>query len=1304
MAIANNELWVRSSDGSSVSINTNNFNQKLKGSKPLYGGWTVFTFDANLTKIGAKAFSGTTNSTKIIEVIIPKDVTSIGNDAFNGCTSLLTIISYAVSAPSLFSWSFYGISTVGSLHYPMGSDYSTWMSMLGTGWNGIEISVEEDEEDEEYFDPNIQISNNQIVMGHSQQFFSRASINTDRIAYAVINEKKQKDINGYYWTTIEFDSDVCYLDEHFFSGKGFEHLILPASLLYIGMEALDFMSCTAITCYAITAPMLGERVFDETENSGVLYIPDGSNYSSWLSLEYLGNYGWSYDVLGIDVEPYTPPIPKSVASNQIWVKYNNKYRVPRDVMYDSTGAKLELVSTSVNYSGWTIYEYSGDIHKIGSEAFMGYDVTHVMLPETLTVIGLNAFRNNMLTRLEIPNKVQTIEDGAFSHAFGFNGSNANGNLTWPFCHTIFGTGIKEIGSQAFYVNRGLRFITSLATIEPQITYDTFSAVSNLGILVYPDGSNYSSWLSTNSYYLGYYSWNSNTVDTYIMLTSDLGGEIEEEADHVFTVTHEYGRTITFDAPDEFIFNLIETTDNGDGTVTTTYTLWVDSDFSEESATVYISDGISTIEKIIYITSDIDMASPSINLNYNYLSFPASGGTTDSTFTAEYLNTVMAGVNPPRTTFDDVTIDDYGYTEKETSFKQWHKLTVGATTYERDIPLIFSCVGLDGSSCTEIITAYQSGQTNPIQLTPEYLSVPASGGYFTNAIKAVFSNASGGQQTTVKTFTRMPNGTYVPLDGHSQAWFKCYQNSYGGDTTRTEYYDLKVNENTNTEPFMGVVLFRYTNTYGSTYEREFYLVQDAGDGEVDVKDPEVQPYVTILKLDAEGNNAIQTNYTEIRVNYQDLKDGVVNTPVCNVDWFRITGTTLVDGYDSNDAGVIYHWVCDANTGDKARSTQVYFSATLDGNEYGQYTTVQQAYVEPEEPENPADPDNPPYNPDDPDEDRPDIPSIEGVYIGPIWKDVEFDFGSHEKVEYTVFYGPTLIFTGKAWKRPNDVSNKILVNKICQNYLTQGYLDLESLGWEINVNDFTLRSYDGSQVYHTYRFVNDWSYSNYFKAGSLYHPILENQIGVRGQMFPFSILGAGEQVSIQYGVEYFDGYTDKYGNPVEDWNSTEYITNGVSTDFFKVARRDADYIKTVWIGSNRFKLKESCEVPYVMYYLNPWGGFDWFPIQVKVTRKDRMTPYSYTKNYLNTNIGHGNSRYLSEIVPTFTLNTGWLKQIESDRMWYLLQSNVVYLHDLKLDRIYPVVITDQEVEYKQKTRTERILNYTFNVECAQTRERI
>ena len=1260
-------------------------------------------------------------------VEIGPDVVEISSSSFAKCHSLTYIDSKAIAAPNIMPFTFWQVPYHGKLVYPEGADYSSWLNgdeyYLGYykwneegGYISMTYDIKEDGSysilDLVYYEKMYDVT----VDGQSIKEYDDNNIDGYRFPTEIELAAGKHEVR-YYFVGGYFDSIATHYDKDYISeitfSKGMKHIggnfVITPKNYKLSVEDGNEVYDSRNNCNAIIETATNTLIWG-TNNT---VIPN--------SVEKLGRLSF---VL-CDFETIT--IPNSVKELDDTV-----FMDCRDLTGITIPDSVEVIGDSCFSHCFNLQEvYIGaGVREIGKTlfAFDEYNTTdeYKTLSKVVVSTGNTVFDSrencNAIIRTEtntlvqgcpttvIPDSVAKIGDSAFETIYGLK------VISIP-------NGVKEIGGRAFYNCIGLTSITIPASVEyignnaltcgylssitcngtvaPSCTNLTFQNIKEGGTLYFPYGADYSQWLSDNSYYLGYYGWNAGALN--VPLTSDLGGEVEEETDHFFTVTHEYGRSITFDAPDEFIFNLVSTEEKADGTTVDIYTLWVESDFSEESASVYISDGVYEIEKIIYITSDIDMASPSINLSYNYLSFPASGGTTDTTFTAEYLNTVKAGVNPPRTTFDDVTIDDYGFTEKETSFKQWHKLTVGATTYERDIPLIFSCVGLDGSSCTEIITAYQSGQTNPIQLTPEYKSIPASGGYFTNAIKAVFSNASGGQQTTVKTFTRAANGTYVPLDGQSQAWFKCYVNSTGGDTTRTEYYDLKVNENTSTEPFMGVVLFRYTNTYGATYEREFYLVQDAGAGEVDVKDPEVQPYVTQLRITADGNNAIETDYRVVRVNYQDCEDGEILAPVCNAEWFRITGSTVVR--ENEDGKLIqYNWVCDANTGDRARSTEIRFTANVGNTSHIGMVSVQQTYVEPEEPENPSDPDNPPYNPDEPDEDRPDIPSIEGVYIGPIWKDVEFDFGAYEKVEYTVFYGTTLIFTGKAWKRPNDVSNKILVNKICQNYLAQGYLDLESLGWEINVNDFTLRSYDGSQVYHTYRFVNDWSYSNYFKAGSLYHPILENQIGVRGQMFPFSILGAGEQVSIQYGVDYLDGYTDKYGNPIEDWSSTEYITNGVSTDFFKVARRDADYIKTVWIGSNRFKLKESCEVPYVMYYLNPWGGFDWFPIQGKVTRKDRMTPYSYTKNYLNTNIGHGNSRYLSEIVPTFTLNTGWLKQIESDRMWYLLQSNVVYLHDLKLDRIYPVVITDQEVEYKQKTRTERILNYTFNVECAQTRERI
>ena len=79
-------------------------------------------------------------------------------------------------------------------------------------------------------------------------------------------------------------------------------------------------------------------------------------------------------------------------------------------------------------------------------------------------------------------------------------------------------------------------------------------------------------------------------------------------------------------------------------------------------------------------------------------------------------------------------------------------------------------------------------------------------------------------------------------------------------------------------------------------------------------------------------------------------------------------------------------------------------------------------------------------------------------------------------------------------------------------------------------------------------------------------------------------------------------------------------------------------------------------------------------------------------------------MSEINRKYNVITGWLKQDESDRMWYLLESNTVYLHNLNENKIIPVIIKDTSVEHKQKNRSQKIIQYTFTLEESQTRERI
>ena len=677
-----------------------------------------------------------------------------------------------------------------------------------------------------------------------------------------------------------------------------------------------------------------------------------------------------------------------------------------------------------------------------------------------------------------------------------------------------------------------------------------------------------------------------------------------------------------------------------------------------------------------------MDKPIITFNETDIQMPQSGSTVEVTV---YYDNVRS-VNDPMSTVFGVSLTVVSEVDTETGKEIKYLISVPYTEMERSFAVIFSAIGVEGSSCTATLPIIQLGSASSVTLEPVIGVYPASGEYRTNAIKAVFQNTNGAHVTDVRVYSYTSKGMVLDITNKSEAWIKCYLNTAGGDDTRYEYYDVKVKSWEGTEPHYGEIVLTYKDTNGQTHLATYTVVQEAMDAGVDELDPEIQPYVTNLRVTAKGTNAQQSNMNYINVMYQDFRTGLVFNPISGAMWFKIVRQEEVERTE-NDVLIRYYWTADENTDTKARTTSVLFSGTAEGKALRTSVSVIQAKAGKEEEERPT-----------------DIPVIEGTYIGPIWKDVEFDFGNVEKVGYTIYYGDELIFKGKSWRRPNMTNNKIMVNKICQNYLVQTYLDLEKVSWEINNKDFTLRSEDGSIICHTYRFVNDWSYSDDFRAGLLSRPILNNQRAVRGQMFPFSVLGAGKQVSVEYGIDYIDGYTDEFGIPIQDWWNTEYVTNGVSTEFFSTARKNADYINKVWIGESEYSLEDKCFIPYVIYYNNPWGGFDWFPIGGKVTVKDKVTPYTYTKNYNNTTLEFGRCRYLSEIDRTYTVNTGWLKQEESDRMWYLLQSNIVYLHDIKADKIYPVTISDTEIEHKQKTRTEKIINYTFNLQLSHTRERL
>ena len=95
-------------------------------------GLTSVEIPDNVTSIGTSAF---TNCRSLRKITIGSGVTSIGKDAFYWCSRLSSITCYATTAPSLYVYSvFNNVPPNGTLHVPSGSDYSSWLKQLPSGW------------------------------------------------------------------------------------------------------------------------------------------------------------------------------------------------------------------------------------------------------------------------------------------------------------------------------------------------------------------------------------------------------------------------------------------------------------------------------------------------------------------------------------------------------------------------------------------------------------------------------------------------------------------------------------------------------------------------------------------------------------------------------------------------------------------------------------------------------------------------------------------------------------------------------------------------------------------------------------------------------------------------------------------------------------------------------------------------------------------------------------------------------------------------------------------------------------------
>ena len=117
---------------------------------------------------------------------------------------------------------------------------------------------------------------------------------------------------------------------------------------------------------------------------------------------------------------------------------NTKKVMPSD-LYNGNKASVHKLAPSPTGLGITSVVIPNTVTTIGVNAFYGNKLTTIVIPSSVTSIGIGAFRNNKLTKLTIPSSVTNIMDEAFM-------SNQLTSIT-------LSDGVTSIGNRAFENNQ-----------------------------------------------------------------------------------------------------------------------------------------------------------------------------------------------------------------------------------------------------------------------------------------------------------------------------------------------------------------------------------------------------------------------------------------------------------------------------------------------------------------------------------------------------------------------------------------------------------------------------------------------------------------------------------------------------------------------------------------------------------------------------------------------------------------------------------------------------------------------------------
>ena len=284
------------------------------------------------------------------------------------------------------------------------------------------------------------------------------------------------------------------------------------------------------------------------------------------------------------------------------------------------------------------------------------------------------------------------------------------------------------------------------------------------------------------------------------------------------------------------------------------------------------------------------------------------------------------------------------------------------------------------------------------------------------------------------------------------------------------------------------------------------------------------------------------------------------------------------------------------------------------------------------------------------------------VSPIWKDYSNSATTDSFIEYHINLDGDIIYSGKAYKYPDNSKITWSINEAVSNYLGNGIYFTDGIHQIPDYSkDFFMEVNTGDKYIET--FYNSWAYkdTDYWLSDPIDFRVDQRQ------WLPVSFLSTNyDQITVNGRVyaalKENDGWTvmTRLGKYILDCNA------GVSV---------------IGADGNRLNYKIASG-DYVLYYSNAYGGWDSLLCNGTSRKTDNIEHLNYRKKSANQS-QFSKINYQNNITPTWSLNTGI--NVNGSKMYHLLESTMVYLHNLETNEIIPVVITNSSCDY---------LNYTNN----------